>query len=130
MKQAAKLRKAGTSIVTRWDRNTEGIGGSHPVTSTGAKGRGGDMGTIWGPVLGTHRCVGGVERERGSGEGQKPTGTFRLRPEGEGGSDGGQGEWGKGFVPDRDMNPLNLVPSPGMARNLSVVLGPPWTSTI
>ena len=52
MKQAAKLWKAGTSIVTGWDRNMEGIGGSHPVTSTGAEGRGGGMGTIQRPALG------------------------------------------------------------------------------
>jgi len=36
VKQAAKPQKAGMNIVTGWDRNMEGIGGSHPVTSTGA----------------------------------------------------------------------------------------------
>src|SRR6266581_4130350 len=90
------------SIITGGDRNTEGIGGSRPVTSTGAKGGGGEMGTVRGPALGTHRCVGGVECEWGSGLGRKPTGTFRSQLEGEGGSDRGRGKWGKGFVLDHD----------------------------
>src|SRR6266705_3585987 len=102
MKQVAKPWKARTSIVTGWDRNMEGIGGSCPVTSTGAEGRGGDMGTVWGPALGPIGVKAGWNVNGGSGEGWKPTGTFGLWPEGEGAQMGDKGEWGKGFVPDHD----------------------------
>ena len=99
------------SIATRWDRNMEGIGGNHLVTSTRAEGRGGDMGTVQRLVLGPIGVKAGWTRTGGSDESQKPMGTFRLQPEGEGAQMGVEGKWGKGFVPDRDSIPF-LGPEP------------------